>query len=1041
MKAKLTLISILSILALLLGGAATAQGKPLVSTIANPFVIRGGEITSTDTDWVQMAPISSPPGTYGPALAYDSTRRRVVLFTGYSTWEYDGMTWVEKPTPPSMPHRGGHAMVYDSARDRIVLFGGVLTGVALNDTWEYDGTTWVEKSPVTRPPARSGHAMAYDSARGRVILFGGESQNGWVLADTWEYDGTNWIERSPATRPDARVDHAMAYDSDRGRVILFGGADYSRNLSFHDTWEYDGTTWQLKQVDNSPPALANHAMAYDSNRHRVVLFGGSNPIIISPINQTWEYDGATWVQIATTNSPPARYNHAMAYDNVRGRIVLFGGYQSFIRPPFNDTWEYYALPHTNDDFDHASLLPEPPPNGWANQHLDPDTNDATVAPDDPDMGCGTGVNSHTIWFKLTPSYYGRVRLRTYSTLDPGASSNYDTVVAVFTGQRGALNRIACNDDAPGHEPLSDLTFEAEAGKTYYIEVAAYDNTPGGVLSLFVNYEVEPKAWTLMFYFAANNDLESALKAERDSLVRAAKNLNVNIVALWDDNLNLLGSKYLVFTPYGLEEISKPELNTGDPSTISDFVSWAINNYPANHYALVINNHGQGFSGTSVDSYSGGDWLNMREMSLALLGIYPKPDIIYMDACLMGTVESAYQLAHQATYYVASQSIVFGPKRLDCFVIGSQACGLGSEILPIRGDTSPEELAMSMAENYYLRYRNAAGTISVVRVSNITDVAVKASNLAGLLKSRMSSVRPILEGIWSDVQRFDEYIGDAQQITTADRPADLYHFAYLVQNRVSDSDIKTAAGQLMGAINNALQFEEHWSGSCGHQYYWDHENAHGISVFLPPSTNRECYYNGDWLDFAYGTDWQCQGLQSGSLSASATPLEWGPMLVEYINQTNPSAPENRNPPVPVPMLTTYNLYLPLILRSFGGAPSPTPTPTPTPPPSGPTIRVEPTSGPLGTRFNIYGSGFVPGESVQQWVIIPGGDRFDDPTPETVDSQGNYTSWVQIDSGPTGTYTLYARGNQSQQTVSAQFVITASGVGGTEGLKIPRIVWGR
>ncbi|GIV70075.1 clostripain-related cysteine peptidase [Caldilinea sp.] len=699
-----------------------------------------------------------------------------------------------------------------------------------------------------------------------------------------------------------------------------------------------------------------------------------------------------------------------------------------------------TAPTSNDDFDHADELAEPPPNGLANQILDTDTNDATVAPDDPDMGCGAGVNSHTLWYKLVPSYYGRVRLRTYSTLDPNASSNYDTVLAVFTGQRGSLNRIACNDDAPGYEPLSDLTFEAEAGKTYYIEVASYDSTPGGVLSLFVNYEVSPKAWTLMFYFAANNDLEGALKAERDSLVRAAKNLNVNIVALWDDNLNLFGSKYLVFTPYGTEEISKPELNTGNPSTLSDFLSWAIHNHPANHYALVINNHGQGFSGTSVDNYSGGDWLNMQEMSQALVGIYPKPDIIYMDACLMGTIESAYQLAFQAAYYVASESLVYGPKRLDCFVLGSRACGLGSEILPIRGDTSSEELAMSMAESYVLQYRNLPGTISVIRLSDVTDVAMKASNLAGLLKSRMSSVRSTLSGIWDDVQRFDQ--GDDLEITTADMPADLYHFAYLVQHRISDLDIRTAAGQLMDAIGNALQFEEHWSGSYG-QHHWNHENSHGISVFLPPPTNRECYYNGAWLDFAYGTDWQCQGLQLGGLSVFTATLEWGPMLVEYLNQTNPSAPENPNPPVPVPMLANYNLYLPLILRSFGGAPSPTPTPTPTPtpPPSGPIIRVEPTSGPLGTRFNIYGSGFVAGESVQQWVILPSGDRFDDPTPETVDSQGNYTSWIQIDYGPTGIYTLYARGNQSQQTVSTQFQITSSGTGGVESSKLYQIVWSR
>jgi hypothetical protein len=143
---------------------------------------------------------------------------------------------------------------------------------------------------------------------------------------------------------------------------------------------------------------------------------------------------------------------------------------------------------TNDDFDYAHALVEPPPRGGVNQVLDPDTNRATVAPDDPDMGCGVEQNSHTLWFKLTTSYHGRMRLRTYSELSPAGNSTYDTVVAVFTGQRGSLHLIACNDDAPGHEPLSDLTFEVEPGRTYYIEVASYKDSPGGTLSLFYNYE-------------------------------------------------------------------------------------------------------------------------------------------------------------------------------------------------------------------------------------------------------------------------------------------------------------------------------------------------------------------------------------------------------------------------------------------------------------------------------------------------------------------------------------------------------------------------
>ena len=144
---------------------------------------------------------------------------------------------------------------------------------------------------------------------------------------------------------------------------------------------------------------------------------------------------------------------------------------------------------TNDDFNYAALISEPPANGLSTQILDTDTTDATVASDDPDMGCGAGVNSNTLWYKIVPSHYGLVRVRTYSTLDPSASSNYDTVLAVFTGQRGYLSLITCNDDASSNRSQSELTFEAEAGQTYYIEVADYGDPGGGVLSLFLNYQM------------------------------------------------------------------------------------------------------------------------------------------------------------------------------------------------------------------------------------------------------------------------------------------------------------------------------------------------------------------------------------------------------------------------------------------------------------------------------------------------------------------------------------------------------------------------
>ena len=64
----------------------------------------------------------------------------------------------------------------------------------------------------------------------------------------------------------------MAYDSQRGRVVLFGGYGDSGGLA--DTWEWDGSTWVERTPATSPPARSGHAMAYDSQRGRVVLFGG-----------------------------------------------------------------------------------------------------------------------------------------------------------------------------------------------------------------------------------------------------------------------------------------------------------------------------------------------------------------------------------------------------------------------------------------------------------------------------------------------------------------------------------------------------------------------------------------------------------------------------------------------------------------------------------------------------------------------------------------------------------------------------------------------
>jgi len=202
--------------------------------------------------------------------------------------------------------------------------------------------SWTQRSPLASPSARQHHTMAYDSVRHVVVLFGGEGP----LGDTWEWDGNTWMQIA-VTGPSARDESAMVFDSARGVVVLFGGGDHNNPQAMGETWEYPvGGAWVRRANSSGPGATTGpsprvrHAMAYDSIRGKTVLFGGldaSGPggALVAQAD-TWEWDGTAWTLRASTG-PAARTSHAMAYDSARGQTVLFGGFGDVV---YGDTWEW-----------------------------------------------------------------------------------------------------------------------------------------------------------------------------------------------------------------------------------------------------------------------------------------------------------------------------------------------------------------------------------------------------------------------------------------------------------------------------------------------------------------------------------------------------------------------------------------------------------------------------------------------------------------------------------------------------------------------------
>jgi hypothetical protein len=143
-----------------------------------------------------------------------------------------------------------------------------------------------------------------------------------------------WKRITPVTTPPATMHAVAVYLDVSETVIMFGGTSDDRWLD--DTWEWDGTTWIPVTSVARPPARDKHAMAYDESRGRIVLFGGRMNGTL--FDDTWEWDGEDWHSVQPEHQPPARCCHAMAYDPVQQRVIMYGGWDSEYNVFLDDTW-------------------------------------------------------------------------------------------------------------------------------------------------------------------------------------------------------------------------------------------------------------------------------------------------------------------------------------------------------------------------------------------------------------------------------------------------------------------------------------------------------------------------------------------------------------------------------------------------------------------------------------------------------------------------------------------------------------------------------
>ncbi len=421
---------------------------------------------------------------------------------------------------------------------------------------------------------------------------------------------------------------------------------------------------------------------------------------------------------------------------------------------------------------------------------------------------------------------------------------------------------------------------------------------------------QSNAWTLMFYLDADNNLGSTYWPIFNQLEAGAANPNVRVVAVWDPPGNS-GSAYFEVQPDsdlahlaayipGADAWPKPELDMGASSTVVDFVDWARQRYPAQHYALVLSDHGSGLGGALWDETSG-HHVTVAQLGEALTaatgGGERKIDVLYMDACLMGMIEDAYQVRGYVDYYVASENIQW-----------SYAAPYRGYVAGVRPDTTPAALAALFTASYAAEGARARRpyTMSSVAMGGIGEVVSATNAFALALNAQMATVAVTLtESVLPVVQRF-EMDGDGR-IDADDSYVDLYDLARLVRQACGEGELAVTAQGVMDALVGYVAAEAHGSGPVGEEC-WNLDQAHGVSVFFPPTASS--FYHAGNYDFAAGAAWPGA---SAPARASADAPAWGAMLVSYFQAAQPGGADDPTPPELLPRRKFQALFLPSVAR--------------------------------------------------------------------------------------------------------------------------------
>ncbi len=366
-------------------------------------------------------------------------------------------------------------------------------------------------------------------------------------------------------------------------------------------------------------------------------------------------------------------------------------------------------------------------------------------------------------------------------------------------------------------------------------------------------------WTVIVYSDADDDvLEYSMWFDVNEMELVGSSSDVNIVVQIDryaagfsGDGNWTGARRLYITrDDDLQAIHSPvmmdmgELDMGKPQTLVDFVTWTIQNYPARKYALVMSDHGGGWTGGFVDATSSSK-LSIAEIADALdlirqnTGV-DKFELFGFDACLMGQVEIFGTFYPVSNYMVASEEVIpdYGwayAGWLAELVNDPSMDGYGlSQAIVSTYVTTDTQLTYARATPEQIQEEESTTTLSAVESARVPEMIAAMNEFINVMASidqgQVAQARTYARSYYSI---FGEDVTPPY--------LDVLNFAQMLSSISGSAEVEQAALQLETAVTSAVVAEKHGSTMSG---------SNGVSFYFPDSEIYQYTEMNDEFD-AYG----------------------------------------------------------------------------------------------------------------------------------------------------------------------------------------------